>query len=91
MRAQWGIGGWLLFSHLTRIGSDATQKLRERAANEISTTFASSFTREISLAEALDPETVRSYRRMATGDRREIFARAFEGIMQSRNADEPSS
>ena len=53
----WGIGG------LARIGPEATQKLRERVANEISTTFASSFTRQISLAEALDPETIRSYQR----------------------------
>jgi NADPH2:quinone reductase len=65
----WGIGGWLLFSHLTRIRPEATQKLRERVANEISRTFASSFTREISLAEALDPEIIRSYRRMATDEK----------------------
>jgi NADPH2:quinone reductase len=65
----WGVGGWLLFSHLTRIGPEATQKLRERVTNEITTTFASSFTREISLAEALDPETIRSYSRMATGEK----------------------
>jgi len=65
----WGIGGWLLFSHLARIGQEATQKLRERVANEITTTFASSYTREISLAEALDPDNIRGYRRAKTGEK----------------------
>src|ERR1700756_980379 len=65
----WGAGGWLLFSHLARIGPEATQKLRERVANEITTTFASSYTREISLAEALDPDIIRGYRRAKTGEK----------------------
>jgi NADPH:quinone reductase-like Zn-dependent oxidoreductase len=65
----WGIGGWLLFSHLTRIGPEATAKLRQRVAEEITTTFASHFTREISLAEALDADTIRSYARAATGEK----------------------
>ena len=53
----------------TRIGQDATRKLRERVANEITTTFASTFTREISLTEALDPDTIRAYRRAKTGEK----------------------
>ena len=65
----WGAGGWLLFSHLARIGQEATQKLRERVANEITTTFASSYTREISLAEALDPDIIRGYQRAKTGEK----------------------
>jgi NADPH:quinone reductase len=65
----WGVGGWLLFSHLARIGQDATQKLRDRVTNEITTTFASSYTREISLAEALDPDIIRAYRRAKTGEK----------------------
>ena len=65
----WGIGGWLLFSHLARIGQEATQKLRERVANEITTTFASSYTREISLTEALDPDIIRGYGRAKTGQK----------------------
>jgi NADPH:quinone reductase len=38
-------------------------------ANEITTTFASSHTREISLAEALDPDIIRGYRRAKTGEK----------------------
>ena len=65
----WGIGGWLLPYHLTRIGPEETQRLRDRVAHEITTTFASAYTSEISLAEALDPEVIRRYHRVATGEK----------------------
>jgi NADPH:quinone reductase-like Zn-dependent oxidoreductase len=65
----WGIGGWLLPYHLTRIGPEETQRLRDRVAREITTTFASAYTSEISLAEALDPEVIRRYHRVATGEK----------------------
>jgi NADPH:quinone reductase len=65
----WGIGGWLLPYHLARIGPEETQKLRKRVAREITTTFASGYTSEISLAEALDPEVIRRYYRVATGEK----------------------
>ena len=63
----WGIGGWLLPYHLTRIGPEETQRLRDRVAREITTTFASAYTSEISLAEALDPEVIRPL--LPRGDR----------------------
>jgi NADPH:quinone reductase-like Zn-dependent oxidoreductase len=65
----WGIGGWLLFYHLTQIGAEAAQKLRDRVAKEITTIFSSRYTREISLAEALSVETIRAYQRKATGEK----------------------
>ena len=65
----WGIGGWLLPYHLARIGPEETRKLRDRVAHEITTTFASAYTREISLTEALDPEVIRGYHRVATGEK----------------------
>src|SRR5947208_3390265 len=54
----WGIGGWLLTPFLQKIGFGAAQKLRERAAAEIKTTFASTYTKEISLVEALRIEAI---------------------------------
>jgi NADPH2:quinone reductase len=63
----WGIGGWLLPYHLMRIGPEETHRLRDRVAHEITTTFASTYTSEISLAEALDPDVIRRYHRAATG------------------------
>jgi hypothetical protein len=65
----WGIGGWLISYHLAKIGAEATQKLRERVVREISSTFASHYTREISLAEALEPDVILAYQRKATGEK----------------------
>jgi NADPH:quinone reductase-like Zn-dependent oxidoreductase len=65
----WGIGGWLLPYFLTRIGPKETRELRDRVARQITTTFASGYTREISLAEALDPEVIRLCHRAATGEK----------------------
>ena len=49
----WGVGGWLLTPFLQKVGPEAAQKLRERVAAEIKTTFASHYAKEVSLAEAL--------------------------------------
>ncbi len=65
----WGIGGWLVRAHLARIGRDASQELIQRMTREITTIFASEFTRDISLEEALDPEVIRGYQRKATGEK----------------------
>src|SRR5438874_1761266 len=63
----WGIGGWLLTGFLQKIGFEAAQKLRERVATEIKTTFASTYTKEISLVEALRIEEIAVYGKQATG------------------------
>ena len=65
----WGIGGWLLPPFLGSIGGEATMRLRNRVAAEIRTTFASHYTAEISLAEALDLSTLKAYGRQATGEK----------------------
>ena len=65
----WGLGGWLLTPFLMKIGPEAAQKLRQRVASELKTTFASHYTAEISLAEALKPEVIAAYNRRATGEK----------------------
>ena len=65
----WGVGGWLLTPFLQKIGFAAAQKLRERVAAELKTTFASHYTREISLAEALKVEEIAVYGKRATGSK----------------------
>jgi NADPH2:quinone reductase len=65
----WGLGGWLLFPFLQKIGPEASQKLRERVAAEIKTTFSSTYTREVSLAEALTLEAISVYGKQATGEK----------------------
>jgi NADPH2:quinone reductase len=63
----WGVGGWLLWPFLQRIGPAAAQKLRERAVTELKTTFASHYTKEISLADALRLDEIAIYGKRATG------------------------
>jgi NADPH2:quinone reductase len=63
----WGMGGWLLFPFLQKIGSHAAQALRQRVVRELKTTFASSYSKEISLAEALKPEEIAVYGQRQTG------------------------
>ena len=65
----WGMGGWLLFPFLQKIGPVDAARLRERVAAELKTTFASHYTREISLQEALQPDVVAAYNRRATGEK----------------------
>jgi NADPH:quinone reductase len=63
----WGMGGWLLFPFLQKIGPAAAQKLRERVAAELKSTFASHYTRTVSLAEALTPAAIAVYAQRSTG------------------------
>jgi hypothetical protein len=65
----WGLGGWLLTSFLQKVGSEAAQKLRERVAREIKTTFASRYTKEVSLAGALQLDEIAAYGKQATGEK----------------------
>jgi NADPH:quinone reductase-like Zn-dependent oxidoreductase len=65
----WGIGGWLLTPYLQKIGPEAAQALRERVASEVKTTFASTYTREVSLVEALQLPEIAVYGKQATGEK----------------------
>ena len=65
----WGVGGWLLTPFLIKVGPAEGQKMRERVAAELKTTFASHYTQEISLVEALQPDIIAAYNRRATGEK----------------------
>ena len=65
----WGIGGWLLLPFLMKIGPADQQKLKERVVGELKTTFASHYTKVVSLAEALDPQNLAIYAKRATGEK----------------------
>jgi NADPH:quinone reductase-like Zn-dependent oxidoreductase len=65
----WGLGGWLLTYFIQKIGPVEAQKLRQRVADEIRTTFASHYTAEIGLAEALKPDVIAAYNRKSTGEK----------------------
>ena len=65
----WGMGGWLLFPFLQKLGAEGTQRLRARVVAELKTTFASHYTREISLLEALQLDAIGVYGKQATGEK----------------------
>lgn len=66
---SWSLGGWLLTPFLAKLGAEGTQRLRQRVVDELKTTFASHYTAEISLAEALDPTVIAAYQKKATGEK----------------------
>ncbi|MDU6489955.1 zinc-binding dehydrogenase, partial [Bradyrhizobium sp.] len=65
----WSVGGWLLFPFLMKIGRADTERLRQRVVDELKTTFASHYTKVVSLTEALDPANLAVYAKRATGEK----------------------
>jgi NADPH2:quinone reductase len=65
----WGMGGWLLFNFLQKVGPEGAARLKARVAAELKTTFASRYTKEVSLREALRPEEIAVYAKQATGEK----------------------
>jgi NADPH-dependent curcumin reductase CurA len=65
----WGVGGWLLTPFIQNAGAETFGRLRARVAAELTTTFASSYTREVSLARMLQPDAFNEYVKRATGEK----------------------
>lgn len=65
----WGVGGWLLFPFLQKIGPADGARLRQRVLDELKTTFASRYTSVISLQETLQLANVAIYNKRATGEK----------------------
>jgi NADPH:quinone reductase len=65
----WDLRHWALPQTMARVGAERVGEMQRRVLAGLKTTFASRFTREISLAQALDPENLRACARMATGEK----------------------
>jgi NADPH:quinone reductase-like Zn-dependent oxidoreductase len=65
----WGVGGWLLFPFMTKIGRADADRLRQRVVAELKTTFASHYTKVVSLQEALELANMTAYAKRATGEK----------------------
>jgi NADPH:quinone reductase-like Zn-dependent oxidoreductase len=65
----WGVGGWLLTPFLQKIGRPDQVRLRERVVNGLKTTFASHYTKVVSLPEVLDLKNIAVYGKRATGEK----------------------
>jgi NADPH2:quinone reductase len=65
----WGVGGWLLTPFLQKAGPEVVVAMRRQVAAGLTTTFASHFTDEVSLAGALQLDAIAVYSRHATGQK----------------------
>jgi len=65
----WAIGGYLLPHFLNRVGVERAGELRQRVADEIDTTFASNYTKTLSLKELMTPEVASTYVAKHTGEK----------------------
>lgn len=65
----WGVNGFLLFNALAKLGTETVMSMRKRVAEEITTTFASSYTHEVTLQEALQLQLIAAYGKQATGEK----------------------
>ena len=66
---SWGVGGFLLTPFLQKAGLEVMLRLRQRVIDELTTTFASHYTDQVSLVDTIDPDTIRKYARQATGEK----------------------
>jgi NADPH2:quinone reductase len=65
----WGVGGWLVFPFLRKVGPEVAGRLKERVAAELTTTFATRYVKQMSLAETLQLDNIHGYCRRATGEK----------------------
>jgi len=65
----WGVGGFLLTPFLQKVGPEEGTRMRTRVADELKTTFASHYTKTLSLHQALDVENIKAYNRKSTGEK----------------------
>lgn len=66
---RWSISGWLLTHFMLDAGEEVVRRMHARVAAELTTTFASSYSHEISLEQALELRTIAAYDAKQTGDK----------------------
>ena len=66
---QWSASGWLLFPFMRKAGPEVANRMKRRVVDELTTTFASRYTRVVGLGEMLEPDVLRAYERKATGEK----------------------
>ena len=65
----WTLSGWLLTPFMARAGMETVGRMRQRVLNGLTTTFASSYKRKVSLEEMLERNAALDYRAMRTGEK----------------------
>ncbi|NMP31134.1 zinc-binding dehydrogenase [Thalassotalea sp. M1531] len=65
----WSIGGWLMSYALAKLSKERLAELHKKVADEITTTFASQYTKSLNLEEVLLPENIAQYNAKKTGEK----------------------
>ncbi len=65
----WGLGGWLLTPFMGKAGPEIVGRMRKRVVDELTTTFKSHYSHEISLADAIKPDVMEAYNAKRTGEK----------------------
>ncbi|MBK9003046.1 MAG: zinc-binding dehydrogenase [Sphingomonadales bacterium] len=65
----WGLSGWLLTPFMAKAGGEIVGRMRARVAAELTTTFKSHYSHEISLEQAVDVATMQAYNAKKTGEK----------------------
>lgn len=63
----WSVGGWLITPIIQKVGQEKFAQMRKRVADEIKTTFKSEFYKEVSLEEAILPDTICAFAKQESG------------------------
>lgn len=65
----WALGGFLLTPFMAKAGMEVVGRMRQRVVDELTTTFKSHYSHEVSLTGALDVDTAQAYNAKRTGEK----------------------
>jgi NADPH:quinone reductase len=65
----WGLSGWLLTPFMAKAGAEIVGRMRARVVAELTTTFKSHYSHEVSLEQAVDVATLQAYNAKRTGEK----------------------
>ncbi|MBB5706072.1 zinc-binding dehydrogenase [Sphingopyxis panaciterrulae] len=66
---SWSLSGFLLTPFMQKAGPEVVGRMRQRVVDELTTTFKSHYSHEISLTDALSLETIANYNAKRTGEK----------------------
>lgn len=66
---NWSLSGFLLTPFMAKAGPEVVARMRKRVVDELTTTFKSHYSHQISLVEALDPAVLAAYNAKRTGEK----------------------
>ena len=66
---SWALSGFLLTPFMQKAGAEVVGRMRQRVADELTTTFKSHYSHQISLADALNLDIAHAYNAKRTGEK----------------------